>query len=251
MGYATFEQMARTKQTARKSTGGGVPRGRLAEPQPKPREVDTFLEDSHGMPSLLWEVLSNAGYTVGMEPQYYWDSDELVNDWEANVEVYVPPLEGSPHWVERRYLATGRTPRMGATFAAFEVLEHMMEEIPEQLELALPGVFPRVTRRMANLEEEAAEEVHGSHTPVQRAVFALQDAYRSMELCATNQAKDHQEECRQSRRETRKLNRDLRWAREENARVCRERDLVKEEKLKISQERDEAWSELGRLNIEH
>lgn len=189
MGYTTFGQMARSKQTARKTTGGGVPRGPLAVREPKPREVDTFLED-HAMPSLLWRILSDAGYTVGMQPHYFSDTNELVNRGEVTVEVVVPPLDGDPHWVGWRCFGTGKTAKLAAKFAAFDVLEHLMEEIPLSLAHALPGVFPFATRfsKWEHAEgkplEAGPEEAQGSHTPAMSAMFAVLDAYRSMETMA-------------------------------------------------------------------
>jgi hypothetical protein len=61
--------MARTKQTAHKSTRGRAPRHQLA-----PREhrtMDTFLSE-FGMLTLLWRVLHDVGYPEGQEPVYSW-----------------------------------------------------------------------------------------------------------------------------------------------------------------------------------
>jgi hypothetical protein len=58
--------MARTKQTTRKSTGR-VTRHQLA---PRTHQRHTFLGE-FGMPTLLWRVLSYAGYPDGMEPRYF------------------------------------------------------------------------------------------------------------------------------------------------------------------------------------
>jgi hypothetical protein len=59
--------MARTRQTARKSTGGRAPHHQLA---PCTRQRHTFLGE-FGMPTLLWRVLSHVGYLDGMEPYYF------------------------------------------------------------------------------------------------------------------------------------------------------------------------------------
>jgi hypothetical protein len=87
--------MARTKQTARKSTGGRVPRHQLA-----PREhrtTDTFLSE-FGMPTLLWRVLHDVGYPEGQEPVYSWNESQLVEDGIAVVEITIPALGDFPDW---------------------------------------------------------------------------------------------------------------------------------------------------------
>jgi hypothetical protein len=59
--------MARTKQTARKSTGGRAPWHQLAPREP--RSTDTFLSE-FDMPTLLWRVVHDVGYPEGQEPVY-------------------------------------------------------------------------------------------------------------------------------------------------------------------------------------
>jgi hypothetical protein len=62
----TLLQMARTKETARKSMGRAL-RHQLA---PHTRQRHTFLGE-FGMPTLLWRVLNDVGYPAGMEPRYF------------------------------------------------------------------------------------------------------------------------------------------------------------------------------------
>jgi hypothetical protein len=61
--------MARTKQTACKSTEGRAPRHQLAPPER--RTTDTFLSE-FGMLTLLWRVPHDVGYPKGQEPVYSW-----------------------------------------------------------------------------------------------------------------------------------------------------------------------------------
>jgi hypothetical protein len=60
-------QMARTKQTARKSIGCRALRHQLA---PHTCQRHTFLGE-FGMPTLLWRVLSHVSYPGGMEHRYF------------------------------------------------------------------------------------------------------------------------------------------------------------------------------------
>jgi hypothetical protein len=62
MSNKFFLQMARMKQTARKSTRGRAPRHQL--PLREHRSMDTFLSE-FGMPTLLWRVLHDVGYLEG------------------------------------------------------------------------------------------------------------------------------------------------------------------------------------------
>jgi hypothetical protein len=87
--------MARTKQTARKSTGGRAPRCQLA-PRER-RSTDTFLSE-FGMPTLLWRVLHDVGYPEGQEPVYSWSENQLSEDGLAVVEITVPALGDAPEW---------------------------------------------------------------------------------------------------------------------------------------------------------
>ena len=65
--------MARTRLTARKSTGGQAPRHQLA-PRSS-RHKSKFLGE-FGMPTLLWRVLSSMGYPKGRETGYYWNKEQ-------------------------------------------------------------------------------------------------------------------------------------------------------------------------------
>ena len=90
--------MARTKLTARKSTGGWAPRHQLA-PR-RSRHKSKFLGE-FGMPTLLWRVLSSMGYPEGREPRYYWNKSSLVTvpwwglrQWSLPVEETPPGVAG-------------------------------------------------------------------------------------------------------------------------------------------------------------
>jgi hypothetical protein len=79
--------MARTKQTARKSTGGRAPRHQLV---PRTRQRHTFLRE-FGMPTLLWRVLSHVGYPDGMKPRYFWTNEQLGEGLLVTMEAVVRP----------------------------------------------------------------------------------------------------------------------------------------------------------------
>ena len=87
--------MARTKQTARKSTGGRAPRRQLA--LRGHRTTDTFLSE-FGMLTLLWRVLHDVRYLEGQEPVYSWNESQLAEDGLAVVEITVPALGDALDW---------------------------------------------------------------------------------------------------------------------------------------------------------
>ena len=132
--------MARTKQTARKSTGGRAPRRQLALREHRTR--DTFLSE-FGMPTLLWRVLHDVGYPEGQESVYSWNESQLAEDGLAVVEITVPALGDAPEWDGWHLEFEGRTPGEGAEGAAFRVIRDIMSRFPSELAAALAGTFPR------------------------------------------------------------------------------------------------------------
>ena len=98
-------QMARTKQTARKSTGGRAPSHQLA---PCTHQCHTFLGE-FGMPTLLWRVLSYVGYPGGMEPRYFWANEQLGEGLLVTVEAVIRPRGDNSEWTGWCYESTGRT----------------------------------------------------------------------------------------------------------------------------------------------
>jgi len=87
--------MARTRLTARKSTGGRAPCHQLASRSL--RHKSKFLEE-FGMPTLLWRVLSSMGYPEGREPRYYWKKEQLGDDTLVGIEAVVPTSRGDSAW---------------------------------------------------------------------------------------------------------------------------------------------------------
>ena len=118
--------MARTKQIARKSTGGRAPRHQLA---PRTRQRHTFLGE-FGMPTLLWRVLSYVGYPNGMEPHYFWTNEQLGEGLLVTVEAVVCPRGDGSEWTGWHYESTGRTAREAADRAAFGILRDIMDRFP-------------------------------------------------------------------------------------------------------------------------
>jgi hypothetical protein len=117
--------MARTKQTARKSTGR-VPRHQLA---PRTRQCHTFLGE-FGMPTLLCWVLNYVGYPDGMEPRYFWTNEQLGEGLLVTVEAVVRPRGDGTEWTGWRYESTGRTAKEAAERAAFVILRDIMDRFP-------------------------------------------------------------------------------------------------------------------------
>ena len=78
--------MARTRLTARKSTGGRAPRGPLA------RRCSKFLEE-FGMTTILWRILYAAGYPEGNEPRYRWLKDSRSDTTSVRVTASVVSLD--------------------------------------------------------------------------------------------------------------------------------------------------------------
>ena len=131
--------MARTKQTARKSTTGRAPRHQLA---PRTRQRHTFLGE-FGMPTLLWRVLSYVGYPNGMEPRYFWTNEQLGEGLLVTMEAVVHPRDDGSEWTGWRYESTGRTAEEAADRAAFGTLRDIMDRFPQELVATLVGVFLR------------------------------------------------------------------------------------------------------------
>ena len=90
-----FQQMAHTRLTARKSTGGRAPRHQLASRSS--HHKSKFLEE-FGMPTLLWRVLSSMGYLEGREPRYYWNKEQLGDGALVGIEALIPTSGGDPAW---------------------------------------------------------------------------------------------------------------------------------------------------------
>jgi len=87
--------MACTRLTARKSTGGRVPRHQLAPSGS--RHKSKFL-GKFGMPTFLWRVLSSMGYPEGREPHYYCSREQLGDRTLVGIEAVVPTSGGDPTW---------------------------------------------------------------------------------------------------------------------------------------------------------
>jgi len=79
--------MARTRLTARKSTGGQAPRHQLASRSSCHKSK--FLEGFR-KPTLLWRVLSSMGYPEGREARYYWNKEQLGDGTLVGIEPVVP-----------------------------------------------------------------------------------------------------------------------------------------------------------------
>ena len=99
--------MARTRLTARKSTGGRAPRHQLAARSS--RHKSKFLEE-FGMPTLLWRVLSSMGYPEGREPRYYWSREQLGDGTRVGIEAVIPTNGGDPDWGGWVYESRDSTP---------------------------------------------------------------------------------------------------------------------------------------------
>jgi len=99
--------MARTRLTARKSSGGRAPRHQLA-PRSS-RHKSKFLGE-FGMPTLLWRVLSSMGYPEGREPRYYWNREQLGDGILVGIEAVIPTSGGDPAWGGWVYESRGTTP---------------------------------------------------------------------------------------------------------------------------------------------
>ena len=120
--------MARTRLTARKSTGGRAPRHPLAARSSCHKSK--FLEE-FGM------VLSSMGYPEGREPRYYWDKEQLDDRNLMGIEAVVPTSGGDPAWGGRVYESRGATPFHGASRAAFALLRDLMARFPQKLVLTV------------------------------------------------------------------------------------------------------------------
>ena len=177
--------MARTKQTARKSTGERAPRRPLALREH--RTTDTFLSE-FGMPTLLWRVLHDVGYPEGQEPVYSWNESQLAEDGLVVVEITVPALDDASNWDGWHLEFEGRTPAEGAEGAAFRVIRDIMSRFPSELAAALAGTFPRDDPRDAIwVQPQGSALVRGpaegqaSDNHAMSAMFAAIKAYEGLE----------------------------------------------------------------------
>jgi hypothetical protein len=95
------------------------------------------------MPTLLWRVLSYVGYPDGMEPCYFWENEQLGEGLLVTVEAVVRPRGDGSEWVGWRYESPGRTAEEAAERAAFGILRDIMDCFPQELAIAIVGVFPK------------------------------------------------------------------------------------------------------------
>ena len=228
-----------------------MPRGPLASHGP--REMDTFLEE-HGLPSLLWRILSGAGYTAGMEPHYYWICDDLVNHGHATVKVVVPPLPGDADWVGWRHSDWGVTAWDAANGAAYNVLAQLMTDIPERLAQAFPGVFPQADPCHSKwLQADGmalvggAEEAESSSTPAMSTLFAVMKAYHCLHTYMLHCDSQQREMRRQAHRERQDFEAEVERLNEELARMTAEKDKAVDEKKETAQLARQLRSRLDKM----
>jgi hypothetical protein len=93
------------------------------------------------MPTLLWRVLSYVGYLDGMEPCYFWANERLGEGLLITVEAVVCPIGDDSEWTGWCYESTGRTAEEAAERAAFRILRDIMDHFPQELAVAIVGVF--------------------------------------------------------------------------------------------------------------
>jgi hypothetical protein len=173
--------MARRRLTAHKSTGGRVPRHQLAERVS--RRHSTFLSE-YGMPTLLWRTLFALGYPEGKEPRYFWDREPAPDGEGIWVTAVVKPRGDDPAWGGWHFGSSGRTPKEGAGKAAYLILRDLMDNFPEELAIAMPGIFPRDDPSNSKWEQPegsalaggASEQQH-SDTAAMSAMFAVMQLY--------------------------------------------------------------------------
>jgi hypothetical protein len=91
----------------------------------------------------LWRVLSYVGYPDGMEPRYFWANEQLGEGLLVTVEAVVRPRGDGSEWTGWRYESTGRTAEEAAERAAFGILRDIMDRFPQELAVAIVGVFLR------------------------------------------------------------------------------------------------------------
>jgi hypothetical protein len=140
------------------------------------------------MPTLLWRVLSYVGYPDGMEPRYFWENERLGEGLLVNVEAVVRSRCDGFEWTGWRYESTGRTMEEVAERAAFGILRDIMERFPQELAVAIVGVFLRGNpstdlwqqARGRSLDISAAE-AQNSDNPAMSVMFAMMKAFDGVE----------------------------------------------------------------------
>ena len=148
-GYMLMVQMARTKQTARKSIGGRAPSRQLA---PRTRQRHTFLGE-FGMPTLLWRVLHFAGYHE--LPQYRWIEEYVEGQPWYEVRQTIPARTQPPFWQEWKAESEGKTPWEAAQVVAFEMLSQICQQHGDALTGSAASVFPWVDPSTTNWEQRS------------------------------------------------------------------------------------------------
>jgi hypothetical protein len=85
--------MAHRRLTARKSTGGCVPRHKLVACVS--RRHNSFLSE-YGVPTLLWRILFALGYPEGEELRYFWEGRPRSGGQGIWVTAVVKPRADNP-----------------------------------------------------------------------------------------------------------------------------------------------------------
>jgi hypothetical protein len=146
--------------------------------------------EEFGMATLLWRVLRAAGYPEGMEPCYYWNEEQLGDTALVNVEVVVEARDSHSTWNGSFARSKGSTPVEGASRTAFMILREIMDDHPQELAVAMAGVFPKGEPYMnewAQFRNDALErdptEQRNSDNAAMSAMFAMTKTYRYAERC--------------------------------------------------------------------
>jgi hypothetical protein len=133
-------------------------------------------------------VLSYVGYPDGMEPCYFWANEQLGEGLLVTVEAVVHPRGDGSERTGWRYESIGRTAEEAAERAAIGIQRDIMDRFPQELAIAIVGVFLRGNpstdswqqARGRSLEISAAE-AQNNDNPAMSAMFTVMKAFEGVE----------------------------------------------------------------------
>jgi hypothetical protein len=177
--------MARRRLTARKSTGGCVPRHQLTASVSC--HCSTFLSE-YGLPNLLWHVLFALGYPEGETPCCFWEWKPRSNGEGIWVIAVVKPRAENPVMGGWHFGSLGRTPREGACRAAYKILQDLLDRFPREIGSVMQGIFPRGDPFNPKRDQPEGRALTGgdseqqhSDTTTSSVMFAVMQLYNNSE----------------------------------------------------------------------
>jgi len=189
---------------------------------------DYFLGDVFGMPTVLWRVLEQAGYTE--PPVYVWNTAPRGGQLVTLMQLSIPALGASSSWHGWDVTTTGLSPEGAARNAALKVLRSIRKEDSRALDFSAAGMFPKddpADTEWYQNEEDALirgrDERRGSTCEAMSLMFAMLQVLDEREneyngaMTITSLRESEVENCKRERKKAMSL---LKRANEEKSLAC-------------------------------